>query len=82
MLGFQSLPKSSNISPNAHYTLNMMTWKSQILHHICHPALVLVLIPPYVCFLGIQTALKDASNFNAPIPVSSEDLISLWMQAA
>jgi len=31
---------------------------------------------------GIQTALKDASNFNAPIPVSSEDLISLWMQAA
>ena len=77
MLGFRSLPKSSNISPNAHYTLNMMTWKSQILHHICHPALVLVLIPPDVCFLGIKTALKDASNFNAPIPVSSEDFILL-----
>lgn len=28
-------------------------------------------------FLGIQTALKDASNFNAPIPVSSEDFILL-----
>jgi len=26
---------------------------------------------------GIKTALKDASNFNAPIPVSSEDFISL-----